>query len=1173
MTLSLTVSPDPAATGAPTDARVARCAKENGEIPSSHTPRASLQYMRPRTSFDVGRLPDSARRRTHISSVQFEFPSFKPSYRVFLPRRAFDGSDNCWWKPRFGQQDFENVYQKRQATVRRRSLRSACICASAIALTWLIFLVASYTPVLVVGPACYLAFCLAMWAFTYHSAYYKVEKAVALVFTAVLVAAGLAIHSFTQEHVSLVARFGIATNVLVLIYAVIPLPVHHSGLFAVFFSIAHEALEKGFEPPMHSVYGLAVLVICKVLVHLVIHLILLYGSYMLEVLKRNTFWQLGHSLLYQHDLSFELKLKEKMINSMMPQRFSEELLGNPPQMDAVSALAAPSNSSSAGSQYLSVEPHSGRTIPARPSRVLIGFRQLNLYKQDNVSILFADIVGFTRMSSNKSARDLVLLLNDLFGRFDDLALLTGCEKISTLGDCYYCVAGCPEPCKDHADRCVKMGLAIVAAIREFCVDTGESVDMRVGIHTGSVLCGAVGKKRIKFDVFSNDVRLANKLESSGVPGFVHITDATFQALLDQEDLLIRDGDAASRCPEMANMKTYLITSTSNPINMPVKCPALNVVIEESVENECLQQTPLTMQTSFSFVPNDIESDHLQVAPYAPLSVPKISAVDIMDVNPSKQQQYSESKRQQPLHRQATLPSSPRFHRASLVGEMLARADIPAPQEPGRQLEKIHSAILDGAVRQMHRMVTFFESADNVYRTIYNSDVKLEGFSWLTLSFKDSILESHYQTMAAKDDGVQVWSTFDNPRFAILLQSSMCFVSFLIASVVIYLLYGAGDIVQPVVFSVVFALFIAVWLVAGAAAYPSMVPAKWHSVLKAAMSWNWLNAFAIVLIFSPVAVISSVLPAHCPAATHDTYDGTIFIFYLIQVALVQCLSFTHFHSVLKVSSTIVIGTMAIVISKTGCGGLWHRCLPLSNHFLDNGYFQRFGDPKLFISGNITAGFCVPLLSDSVTHEIILDVILMVVILNFLNREFEVSARLNFRTNILAQVHYCEIEDLKAQADQLLSNIVPDHVVLELQQSQTYSEDHELVGVVFANITNFTDFYSESYEGGLECIRVLNELISDVDDMLESEEFSCIEKIKTIGSTYMCASGLNQSDSSSRDTAHLVSMLKFCLRMHSIVAAFNQNMLGFSFKLRIGFNYGPVTSGVVGTSKLLYDIWGD
>ena len=150
-----------------------------------------------------------------------------------------------------------------------------------------------------------------------------------------------------------------------------------------------------------------------------------------------------------------------------------------------------------------------------------------------VSILFADIVGFTKMSANKSAHALVGLLNDLFGRFDRLCELTRCEKISTLGDCYYCVAGCPEPRPDHAYCCVEMGLGMIQAIEQFCRETRETVDMRVGVHTGTVLCGILGMKRFKFDVWSNDVNLANLMEQLGVAGKVHLSEATARFLDDR----------------------------------------------------------------------------------------------------------------------------------------------------------------------------------------------------------------------------------------------------------------------------------------------------------------------------------------------------------------------------------------------------------------------------------------------------------------------------------------------------------------------------------------------------------------------------------------------------------------------------------------------------------------
>lgn len=145
------------------------------------------------------------------------------------------------------------------------------------------------------------------------------------------------------------------------------------------------------------------------------------------------------------------------------------------------------------------------------------------------------------------------------------------------------------------------------------------------------------------------------------------------------------------------------------------------------------------------------------------------------------------------------------------------------------------------------------------------------------------------------------------------------------------------------------------------------------------------------------------------------------------------------------------------------------------------------------------------------------------------------------------------------------------------TQSYSKNHDSVGVIFASIVNFSEFYEESYEGGKECYRVLNELIGDFDELLRKHEFKSVEKIKTIGATYMAASGLNvqQLAENEDDTphAHLRALFNFALEMMGVLDDFNKNMLGFGFKLRIGFNHGPLTAGVIGTTKLLYDIWGD
>ncbi|KAG1671245.1 Adenylate cyclase type 9 [Nymphon striatum] len=202
------------------------------------------------------------------------------------------------------------------------------------------------------------------------------------------------------------------------------------------------------------------------------------------------------------------------------------------------------------------------------------YRGIALMSMENVSILYADIVGFTKMSSNKTAEHLVGLLNDLFGRFDLLCSENGCEKIATLGDCYYCVSGCPEPQLHHANCCVELGLGMIKTIKEFDEDTNEQVDMRVGVHTGTVLCGIVGTCRFKFDVWSNDVGFANIMESTGKPGLVHISEVTYNFIKD--NYFVEEGEILNDAGFlMLDMKTYFITErkTVLPLFIPQEFPS------------------------------------------------------------------------------------------------------------------------------------------------------------------------------------------------------------------------------------------------------------------------------------------------------------------------------------------------------------------------------------------------------------------------------------------------------------------------------------------------------------------------------------------------------------------------------------------------------------------------
>lgn len=207
------------------------------------------------------------------------------------------------------------------------------------------------------------------------------------------------------------------------------------------------------------------------------------------------------------------------------------------------------------------------------------------------------------------------------------------------------------------------------------------------------------------------------------------------------------------------------------------------------------------------------------------------------------------------------------------------------------------------------------------------------------------------------------------------------------------------------------------------------------------------------------------------------------------------------------------------------------------------------------------------------EIYLDLFLILVLVWFLNREFEIFYRFAFYGSAIAEKDKVRVQTMKNQADLLLQNIIPKHVADHLKNTAKYSENHHNVAIIFASLVNFNELYDESYLGGREYLRVLNELIGDFDELLSRKEFLCVEKIKTIGSTFMAASGLDNYYRDNVSNNHVNALMEFALAMQNVVAEFNKDLLEFDLILRIGFNVGDVTAGVIGTSKLHYDIWGD
>lgn len=149
---------------------------------------------------------------------------------------------------------------------------------------------------------------------------------------------------------------------------------------------------------------------------------------------------------------------------------------------------------------------------------------------EDVTVLFADIAGFTKLSSRVSATELVKLLNEIFSSFDWLAVQHGLEKIKTIGDAYMVVGGLPAPRADHAEAIANMALDMQQAIARFNEKHGETFSVRMGINSGSVVAGVIGTKKFIYDLWGDTVNIASRMESHGVPGEIQVTEATYELL-------------------------------------------------------------------------------------------------------------------------------------------------------------------------------------------------------------------------------------------------------------------------------------------------------------------------------------------------------------------------------------------------------------------------------------------------------------------------------------------------------------------------------------------------------------------------------------------------------------------------------------------------------------------